>query len=333
MPPRTSGRIRQRLAKKQRELFAAQLANAANDVLSNGIVEHEHDDEVPQKPQTKSALDRMTSAEPGSKAQVRNIPVTKARDSEANMRMNRVGHPHHVSLQSPREPAELRHARCSQPSRLEAPGSRAKRSPSPTAMAGQIILTPQEISMLVKQEVQRALRKIGASEETIRKAVDDDWAFAEDETQQTRQTSVGSTGSSASEKPAAQEKTSKGTQCTTSTQGKAEDPRVQKFQVKLAELRKMLDEKKTEEFKPKFQEASGEIEIQLPPNVENLDHWGTAVAQHGKYQGKSYKTAFDDKNYRKWLVEHFHTLTTAPMRDLATYVICQTKAEMAKADA
>ena len=309
------------------------MAEAANDVLSNGIVEHEDEVEVTQTPQARPALDRMTSAEPGSKAQVRNIPMNKARDWEANMRMNRVEHPRHVGLQSPREPAQLRHARCSQPSRLEAPGSRAKRSPSPTATAGQITMTPQELSMLVMQEVQRALRKSGASEETISKAVDDDWAFAEDETQQTRKTSVGSTGSSASEKPAAQEKTSKGTQCTTSTQGKAEDPRVQKFQVKLAELRKMLDEKKTEEFKPKFQEASGEMEIQLPPNVENLDHWGTAVVEHGKYKGKSYKTAFDDKGYRKWLMDHFHTLATPPMLDLAKYVICQTKAEMTKADA
>ena len=194
-------------------------------------------------------------------------------------------------------------------------------------------MTPQELSMLVMQEVQRALRKIGASEETISKAVDDDWAFAEDETQQTRNTSVGSTGSSASEKPAAQEKTSKGTQCTTSTQGKAEDPRVQKFQVKLAELRKMLDEKKTEEFKPKFQEASGEIEIQLPPNVENLDHWGTAVVQQGKYEGKSYKAAFDDKIYRKWLMDNFASLKSAAIVDLAKYVICQTKANMATATA
>ena len=321
------------MAKKHGKLFSAQMANAANDVLSNGIVEHEHDDEVPQTPQTRPALDRMTSAEPGSKAQVRNIPVTKARDWEANMRMNRVGHPHHVGLQSPREPAELRHARCSQPSLLEAPGSRAKRSPSPTAMAGQITMTPQELSMLVKQEVQRALMKIGASKETISKAVDDDWAFAEDETQQTRKTSVGSTGSSASEKPAAQEKTSKGTQCTTSTQGKAEDPRVKKIQVKLAELRKMLDEKKTEEFKPKFQEASGEIEIQLPPNVENLDHWGTAVVQQGKYQGQSYKTAFDNEIYRKWLMDNFGSLKAPAIVDLAKYVICQTKADMAKATA
>ena len=198
------------------------MAEAANDVLSNGIVEHEDEVEVTQTPQARPALDRMTSAEPGSKAQVRNIPMNKARDWEANMRMNRVEHPRHVGLQSPREPAQLRHARCSQPSRLEAPGSRAKRSPS-TATARQIIMTPQELSMLVKMEVLRALAKIGASEETISKAVDDDWAFAEEETEQTRKTNAGSTGSAASDEPAAQDKTSKGTQCTTSTQGKAEE--------------------------------------------------------------------------------------------------------------
>ena len=309
------------------------MTEAVNDVLRYGIVEHEHDVEVTQTPQARPALNGMTSAETGSIAQDRNMPVTKARDWEANMIMSQVEHAGHVGLHSTRKPAELRHGRCSQRSRLELPRSRAKISPSPTAMAGQITMTLEELNMLVKHEVLRALAKIGASEETINQAVDDDWDFAEDEPEPIRNTNAGSTGSTASDKPAGQKKTTKEPQCTTSTQENVEDPKVQKFQVKLAELRKMLDERKREVFEPKFEERSGEMEIHLPPNVENLDHWGTAVVQQGKYQGKSYKTAFDDQIYRKWLMDRFDTLKAPAIVDLAKYVICQTKAEMAKADA
>ena len=187
--------------------------------------------------------------------------------------------------------------------------------------------------MLVKQEVLKALRSVGTSEETISKTVDDDWDFAEDETEQTGKTNAEFTDSSASDKPTAQEKTSKETQCPTSTQGDAEHPKVQKFQVKLAELRKMLDEKKTEVFEPKFEDASDVIEIQLPPNVKDLDHWGKAVVQQGKFQGQSYKTAFDNEIYRKWLMDNVASLKAPAIVDLAKYVTCKTIAEMTKADA
>ena len=95
----------------------------------------------------------------------------------------------------------------------------------------------------------------------------------------------------------------------------------------------MLNEKKTEVFEPTFEEASSEIEIQLPANVKSLEHWSTAVVLQGKFQGKSYKAAFDDDSYRKWLMDNFGTRKTAAIIDLAKYVICQTKADMAKATA
>ena len=200
-------------------------------------------------------------------------------------------------------------------------------------MAGQISMTPDEFHRLVRQEVLKTLAKIGASEETISKAVDDGWAFAEEEEELNPNTNAGSTDSSASEKPAAPETMTKATQSTTTTQTNAEDSKVQKIQVKLAELRKMLNEKKTEVFEPKFEEALSEIEIQLPPNVKSLDHWSTAVVQQGKFKGQSYKTAFDDDVYRKWLMDNFGSLKSAAIVDLAKYVICQTKANMATATA
>ena len=122
-------------------------------------------------------------------------------------------------------------------------------------MARQISMTPDEFRMLVKQEVLRTLARIGASDETISKAEDDDWAFAEEQEDFTPNTNAGSTGSSASEKPATPETMTRATQSATTTQANAEDPKVQKIQVKLAELRKMLNEKKTEVFEPKFEEA------------------------------------------------------------------------------
>ena len=332
MPPRRSARARQREAKRQGNLFREQLAQAANDVLSNGIIEDEDDIEETQTSQTGPALDGMTSAGSGSTAQVRNIPVTKARNWEADMRTNRVEHPRPVGLQSSREPAELKHAQCSQDSRLEPPTSHPTTSPPPTAMAGKITMTQEEFGMLVKHEVLKALVQIGANDDTISKAVDKDWTFADEDTEQTRKTSAESATSSASDAAAVQEKTAKGKECTTSTQGYAEDPSVQKFHVKVAELRKMLSEKKTEVFEPKFEEASGEMEIQLPPNVKNLDHWGTAVVQQGKYQGQKYKTVFDDAHYKEWLMARCACLKHPAMVDLAKYVICRAQAETDRQD-
>ena len=57
------------------------------------------------------------------------------------------------------------------------------------------------------------------------------------------------------------------------------------------------------------------------------------MVQQGKFQGQSYKTAFDNDIYRKWLMDNFGTLKTPAIIDLAKYVICQTKADMAKATA
>ena len=57
------------------------------------------------------------------------------------------------------------------------------------------------------------------------------------------------------------------------------------------------------------------------------------MVQQGKFEGKSYKTAFDDYNYRKWLMDNFGSLKSAAIVDLAKYVICQTKADMAQATA
>ena len=275
MPPRDSGRWshhqRQRYAKWQNKLFREQLAQAADDVLRNGIIEHEHDIEVTQTPQARPPLDEMTSAEPGKQAHVRDIPVTKARNWEANLRMNRVEHPRPVGLQSPREPAELKPAICALcGSQLEPPRNHPTTMPRSAAMARQITMTPEELSMLVKREVLRALASIGASAETMDKVVNDDWAFAEEDTVQPRKTSAEATGSSASDTPAAQEKTTEETQYTTSTQEDAEDPMLQ--HLSLAELRKMLHEQKTEEFEPKFPETSIETEIKFPRNVKSLDH-------------------------------------------------------------
>ena len=110
-------------------------------------------------------------------------------------------------------------------------------------MAGQITMTPEELSMLVKREVLRALASIGASAETMDKVVNDDWAFAEEDTVKSRKTIAEATGSSSSDTPAAQEKTTEETQYTTSTQEDAED----QFQRQsLHEFRQMLYEQKTE---------------------------------------------------------------------------------------
>ena len=155
--------------------------------------------------------------------------------------------------------------KCSQSSRLELPRSRARSASTATAMAGQITMSPEKLSMLVKHEVLQTVAKIGPSEDTNSKAVDDDWAFAEKEAEQTLKTSAGSTDLPVSDKPAAQEKTLHGTQYTTTTQQDAEDPKIQHFQDKLAEWHKMFDEGKKEIFEPKFEQASGEMLIRHPP--------------------------------------------------------------------
>ena len=98
--------------------------------------------------------------------------------------------------------------------------------------------------MLVKREVLRALASIGASAETMDKVVNDDWAFAEEDTVKSRKTIAEATGSSSSDTPAAQEKTTEETQYTTSTQEDAEDPMFQRLS--LHEFRQMLYEQKTE---------------------------------------------------------------------------------------
>ena len=241
MPPQLGGRIRQRLRKKKAKLLLDQMAEAANDVMSNGIVENDDDIEVTQTSQARSSKESVTGRQPGSTEQIKNIPVTKARDCEANVRMNQAEYLQRVSLQSPSQPDELKHATSSQHSRLKPAQTLAKRNPSPTAMAGQISMTPEELRMLVKERALKMLTKIGASDETISKAADDDWAFSEEEEELAPNTNAGSTGSSASEKPTAPETRTKATQSTTTTQENAEDPKLQKIQVKLAELRKKHD--------------------------------------------------------------------------------------------
>ena len=57
------------------------------------------------------------------------------------------------------------------------------------------------------------------------------------------------------------------------------------------------------------------------------------MVQQGKWKGKSYKAVFDDDNHRKWLMDNFGSLKSAAIVDLAKYVICQYKADMAKATA
>ena len=200
-------------------------------------------------------------------------------------------------------------------------------------MAAQICITPAELHNLVTQEALNALAKIGASKETIAKAVDDDWAFAEEEEEFTPNSNAESNSSSASEKPADPETMTKETQSTTTTQADEKDHRIQKFQVKLAELRKKMREEKTEVFQPIFEEPSGEIEIQFPPNVTSVEQWSTAFVQKGKFKGQRYRAAFDNNDYKKWLMEHFGSLKCPMMLDLAKYVICQTKEDMAKATA
>ena len=230
MPPRLGGRIRQRLRKKKAKLLLQQMAEAANDVMSNGIVENDDDIEVTQTSQARCAEQSVTSRQPGSIEHVKNIPVTKARDWEANVRMNQAEYLRQVSFQSPSQPGELRHATSSQQSRLKPSQTLAQRNPSPTAMSGKICMTPDEFHMLVKQEVLKALDKIGASNETIRKAVDDDWAFADDAKELTPNTNARSTGSSASENPDAPKTMTKATQSTTTAQADAANPKVQKIQ-------------------------------------------------------------------------------------------------------
>ena len=109
--------------------------------------------------------------------------------------------------------------------------------------------------MMDKHVVLQTVAKIGPGEDTNSKAVDDDSAFAEEEAEQTLKTSAASTDSSASDKRAAQEKTTKGTQDAASTQGDAQDANFQKFQIHLAEWHKMFDEEKTEILEPKFEQV------------------------------------------------------------------------------
>ena len=258
-----------------------------DDVLENGVFEHERDIEGTQTPQALPARKRYTLAELKAIALDMNIPVIEGQDEGLLMRMIRAEQRRRDSSQSANSQAELNPVRDWQSFRLDSLEGHAKRSPSPTAMADQITIKMEELSELVKSEVLRALVNIGANAEVISKAKDDDWAFAEEETEQTRNTSAGA----------------------------------------------LLSKKKTEVFEPKFEEASGEIEIQLPPNVKSLDHWSTAVVQQGKFQGQSYKTAFDNYSYRKWLMDNFGSLKSPAIVDLAKYVICQYKADMAKATA
>ena len=206
------------------------MAEAANDVLSHGIVEHDDDIEVTQTSQARSSEESVTSRQPGSIEQVKNIPVTKARDWEANVRMNQAEYLRQVSLQSPSQPGELKHATSSQQSRLKPAQTLARRNPSPTAMAGQISMTPDEFHMLERQEDLKTLAKIGASDDSISKAVDDEWAFADDAKELTPNTNARSTGSSASENPAAPKTMTKATQCTTTAQADAANPKVRKIQ-------------------------------------------------------------------------------------------------------
>ena len=57
---RPSGRIRQRHANRQAKQFRELMAKATDDVVNNGIVEHEDEVEVAQPPQARPTLDRMT---------------------------------------------------------------------------------------------------------------------------------------------------------------------------------------------------------------------------------------------------------------------------------
>ena len=69
--PRRSARARQRYARKQNNQFREQMANAADDMLNNGIVEHEDEVEVAQPPQARPPLHRKTvspEVSPGTKA-------------------------------------------------------------------------------------------------------------------------------------------------------------------------------------------------------------------------------------------------------------------------
>ena len=258
-----------------------------DDVLENGVFEHERDIEGTQTPQALPARKRYTLAELKAIALDMNIPVIEGQDEGLLMRMIRAEQRRRDSSQSANSQAELNPVRDWQSFRLDSLEGHAKRSPSPTAMADQITIKMEELSELVKSEVLRALVNIGANAEVISKAKDDDWAFAEEETEQTRNTSAGA----------------------------------------------LLDERKTEVFEPKFEEASGEIQIQLPPNEKSLDHWSSAVVQKGKFKGQSYKAAFDDNVYKKWLMDNFRRLKYSEMVDLALYMICQTQADMTKATA
>ena len=83
--------------------------------------------------------------------------------------------------------------------------------------------------MIIKHVMLQTVAEIGPGEDTNSKAGDDNSAFAEEESEQTLKTSAGSTDSSASEKPAAQKKTTKENQDATSAKADAQVPKSRRF--------------------------------------------------------------------------------------------------------
>ena len=83
---------------------------------------------------------------------------------------------------------------------------------------------------------------------------------------------------------------------------------------------------KEEEFLPFIPGQSDHVKvenIQLPRNVADLETWGTAIINYGqKHKGKSYQQAYQDLNYRQWVISRVKMESLSPaVRDFQKYCL------------
>ena len=73
-------------------------------------------------------------------------------------------------------------------------------------------------------------------------------------------------------------------------------------------------------FLPVFTDMIQTASVQLPTNVRDVEHWGEAIVQFGKYKGKTYNLVPEDKPYVRWLMPRKNHASPA-MKDLQQYVM------------
>ena len=95
-----------------------------------------------------------------------------------------------------------------------------------------------------------------------------------------------------------------------------------------AGYQKLKTEKEAEEYEPIFEATAPKMEIKVPKNVRDLDHWGRAVVMFGKHKGDQYTTVFDeDPSYVSWLTGRGDVLSAPAARDLMSYCLLRSRAD------